>query len=129
MRLVVCLLLLCCATAASTQQLYRWKDDNGIVQYTDSPPAGRPYETRAVLPEPPRPAADPTPAATPPATPTLTRCEQAERNLRVFEAGGAVSMDLDGDGEPEALDTIAREREFNRARELVRLECEEAAGR
>lgn len=127
MRVAVCLLLLSLASVASAEQLYRWKDASGVVHYSDAPPAGgQPYETRAVIPDPPRPAADPTPK---PVVAELTRCEQATRNLRVFEAGGAVSMDLDGDGKPEALDATAREREFNRARELVRVECEEAAGR
>jgi hypothetical protein len=31
--------------------LYRWKDDAGVVQVTDRPPPGRPYETVAVHPD------------------------------------------------------------------------------
>ena len=33
-----------------TPVLYRWKDDSGATQFTDSPPAGRPYETVRVEP-------------------------------------------------------------------------------
>jgi hypothetical protein len=31
--------------------LYRWKDDQGIVQLTDTPPAGRPYESLRIDPD------------------------------------------------------------------------------
>jgi hypothetical protein len=128
MRIIAALLFLFAASAVAGQELYRWKDDHGVVHYSDTPPSGRSYETRQVLADPPRPAADPTPPAAAP-TAALSRCEQAQQNLKVFEAGGAVAIDLDGDGTPEPLDAPAREREFNRARELVRVECDEAAGR
>jgi len=33
------------APEASRRVLYRWRDDAGVVQVTDTPPSGRKYET------------------------------------------------------------------------------------
>ena len=41
------------AQAADAQRpLYRWRDDAGSLQITDTPPKGRPYERIAREPEP-----------------------------------------------------------------------------
>ena len=106
--------------AAAAEQLYRWKDENGVVHYTDSPPpSGREYETRTVVAVPDTP---PAPAPAPVAEPSA-RCLQARANLQVFDTSEGVSMDTDGDGVEEQLEGEVREREHQRARELVQKEC------
>jgi hypothetical protein len=121
MRLLMLMLLVAIALPAAGQQLYRWKDDNGVVHYTDSPPPGKSFETREFVPEPDRPATAAAPAVAP-AAPS-ERCLQARANLQVFDTSEGISMDTDGDGIEEELQGEVREREHQRARELVQVEC------
>jgi hypothetical protein len=121
MRLLLLPLLLMFALPAVGQQLYRWKDDDGVTHYTDHPPPqGRQYETREVEPDPPPPPAE---AADEVLEGPSEPCLQARANLAVFERGGEVSMDLDGDGVPEKLDAAAHARELARTRELIARHC------
>ncbi|PSD09525.1 DUF4124 domain-containing protein, partial [Stenotrophomonas maltophilia] len=50
-----CLLLLASANAVAGP-VYKWKDANGVTQYSETPPAGRKFETRAQARSPRRPA-------------------------------------------------------------------------
>jgi hypothetical protein len=121
MRLLMLMLLVVIALPAAGQQLYRWKDENGVTHYTDSPPTGTSYETREIVPDPDPPVAAAPPAASP-AAPS-ERCLQARANLQVFDTSEGISMDTDGDGIEEELVGEVREREHQRARELVQAEC------
>jgi hypothetical protein len=123
MRPLMLMLLVAIALPAAGQQLYRWKDENGVVHYTDSPPADKTYETRAIVPDPDPPATVAAPAAAPPPAAPSERCLQARANLQVFDTSEGVSMDTDGDGVEEQLQGQAREREHQRARDLVQAEC------
>jgi hypothetical protein len=122
MRLMTLVLLVLFALPAAAQQLYRWKDANGVVQYTDSPPPrGQAFETRAVVNDP-DPPAEPNPALALP-NPPSERCLQARANLQVFDTSQNIRMDVDGDGVEEVLEGELRQREHERARELVGMEC------
>jgi len=117
----VLLLLSAAASADDDKKLYRWKDADGVVHYTDTPPPDdRTFETRDVTRDPPQP-----PAVVEPPPPPLSRCDQARRNLAVFESNQNVSMDLDGDGTAEPLDAEARERERTKTQELVAENCKD----
>ena len=123
MRLLPLLLLavLTTATSEAADMLYRWKDADGVVHYTDTPPpAEYEFQTREVTTDPPQP---PPSVVVEDAPVALSRCEQARRNLAVFESAQNVSMDLDGDGRPEPLDAAARERERKKTRDLVNVTC------
>ena len=52
MRLVPCLaaLALCLAVAATAQaqQVYQWKDKNGVTHYSDSPPPNQTVQNRRI---------------------------------------------------------------------------------
>ena len=52
MRLVPCLaaLALCLAVAATAQaqQVYQWKDKNGVTHYADSPPPNQTVQNRRI---------------------------------------------------------------------------------
>jgi hypothetical protein len=120
MRLLLLTLIAILAMPAAAQQLYRWKDDNGVVHYTDQAPTDREFETRNVVNDPPAPVEAPVAEQD---TPPSGRCLQARANLQVFESSDDVSMDLDGDGVPERLDAVAHARELERTRELVQVHC------
>ena len=57
-----CLLLLASANAVAGP-VYKWKDANGVTQYSETPPAGRKFETRAQARSPQAGASAETPAA------------------------------------------------------------------
>lgn len=81
--------MLCVVVQSAAGPIYRWVDDNGVVQYSDTPPTDQKAGTVTVPSQDaaPAPAAPPTPAPTPakaPAgaadddTPTLSDAQQAE---------------------------------------------------
>src|SRR3546814_16804079 len=75
-----CALLLASAPLAA-QQVYKWKDANGVTQYSATPPpAGASYETLEIKPRHPQApqAADDAPAADP-------ACVTARGNLTVLQ--------------------------------------------
>lgn len=91
-----CLLLLASATAGAAN-VYKWKDANGVTQYSEKPPAGQKYETREVQtrdPAAPR-------AAAPVAAAESGECTKARDNLTLLAGKNAVMQDTDGDGKPE----------------------------
>jgi hypothetical protein len=101
MRTLFCMsLLLLAAGPALAGPVYKWKDANGVTQYSENPPAGRKFETREQTRDPAnRTAADPAPAAVNP------QCATARANLALLDGTGPVLQDLNGDGTAEtALD-------------------------
>lgn len=90
-----CLLLLASANAVAGP-VYKWKDANGVTQYSETPPAGRKFETRAQARSPQAGASAETPAA-----PVPEQCSTARANLALLEGGGQVMQDTDGDGKAD----------------------------
>lgn len=120
--LPVAALLLSLALPASAQELYRWKDDKGVVHYSDKKPEGVTAEKREYkaqdLPSSRLPGSQNVPAegsegqsdaAAPDPAEAAAACARAEENLRVLRVSPQVSMDLDGDGEPELIDEDTRQ--------------------
>lgn len=113
----LCAALLLAAQPSSAKELYKWTDENGVVQYTDTKPTGVKFESRPVVEEPKTAAAAaPTPAeasaeselsaATPapkPFTADSPECEQTRQGLRILRGIGTVTLDSDGDGVDETL--------------------------
>lgn len=97
MRTLTCLALLLLASAsASAAQVYKWKDANGVTQYSATPPPGKAFETRELTRDP---GAAPAPAAAAAAEPS--QCTTARENLALLDRSGPVLQDLDGDGTAE----------------------------
>lgn len=132
------LMLATLSLPVSAQALYRWVDSNGVVHYSDSPPADTPYETRSIrnatLPKPeddvPPPTAtaasgQPNPAQAAKDDPARQRnCEQARLNLELLQSDSPVRMDLDGDGEAEPIEDAARQLQIDLARRQVASYCD-----
>ncbi|MGX9721165.1 DUF4124 domain-containing protein [Stenotrophomonas acidaminiphila] len=94
-----CLLVLASAAhgaAAGTGNLYKWKDANGVTQYSERPPAGQKYETRRITA-----SGEPVAAAEPAKADVSPQCASARRNLELLSGGGPVLQDTDGDGKPD----------------------------
>jgi hypothetical protein len=100
MRALSCLgcLLLLASTSAMAGPVYKWKDANGVTQYSETPPAGRTYETRAQARS--APSAD---SGERPAAPVPEQCSTARANLALLEGSGQVMQDTDGDGKGDTV--------------------------
>jgi hypothetical protein len=120
--------LFAASTAQAAGEVYKWKDDAGVVHYTDAPPDGRSFEKmKTAAPKPAEPAAPAEPAkpaapAAPPGT-AQANCEAARRNVENMERFAEISMDRDGDGTSEKLTPEQREEELRRHRALADLYC------
>ncbi|MHC1654832.1 DUF4124 domain-containing protein [Stenotrophomonas maltophilia] len=90
-----CLLLLASANAMAGP-VYKWKDANGVTQYSETPPAGRKFETREQARSPEAAGSTATPAA-----PVPEQCSTARANLALLEGSGQVMQDTNGDGKPD----------------------------
>ncbi len=124
MRLLSCLsvLALCLATAsiAQAQQVYQWKDKNGVTHYADSPPPNQVVQNRRIN-QYGAPTAEATPAGKPVENP---QCTTARRNLEVLGNKGPVQQDTDGDGKPDTtLDDTGRANQRSLAEAAVKAYC------
>ena len=85
-------LLLLASATASAGTVYKWKDANGVTQYSEKPPTGQQYEARQVENR------DPLPRETAAAPAENKACTDASGNLTLLNGPGKVMQDADGDG-------------------------------
>ena len=114
-------LLLFTSFAAGASNVYKWKDANGVTQYSEKPPAGKTYEARRID-ERGAPtveaAAEPTQSAD---------CITARRNLELLSGTGQILQDNDGDGVPETpLDDSQRQAQKELAQASAKAYCKPA---
>ncbi|WP_315389019.1 DUF4124 domain-containing protein [uncultured Stenotrophomonas sp.] len=121
---LMCCLLLVSATA-SAGNVYKWKDANGVTQYSEKPPTGQKAEQRQIQNR--DPAAGPVTAkAAAPAE--STDCTNARNNLTLLNGKGEVMQDTDGDGKPDkALDADQRTAQKGLAEAAIKAYCKPAA--
>lgn len=134
--LPVATMLLLAASSSQAATVYKWTDQQGVVQYTDAPPEGKAFErmeiggsgTARAAEEPPAdasaPAAEPTPAQRR-LDMMKSNCATARANLETLRTGQEVTADSDGDGTPEPLDEAGRAKAQAAAEEAVRQNCVE----
>lgn len=123
----LCLIAALLASPAllQAQVAYKWTDANGVVHYSDQPPAeGIRAERISVRAPAAASQGEDEGASQAEAKEENAACTTARQNLQVFETYQVIRMDLDGDGEAEELTPEQREREMARTRELVRTLCE-----
>ncbi|MGA6182692.1 DUF4124 domain-containing protein [Stenotrophomonas sp. NPDC077421] len=119
----LCCLLLLASAAASAGTVYKWKDANGVTQYSEKPPAGKTFETRQVQHRDP---AGPRAQAAAPAAES-TDCTTARSNLALLNGQGAVMQDTDGDGKAEtALNDEQRGAQKTLAEAAIKAYCKPA---
>jgi hypothetical protein len=92
-----CLLLALATPLASAQNMYQWKDANGVSHYSDTPPAGRELQGSRINARDAQARASGTPAAAPEAD--SPQCAQAKLNQATLRNGGPVRQ-LGEDGKP-----------------------------
>ncbi|MBD8635941.1 DUF4124 domain-containing protein [Stenotrophomonas sp. 169] len=125
MRTLICLSFLLLATSpALAGQVYKWKDANGVTQYSENPPPGKKFETRQITGDP----GSRVPASAAPAeTPVAPQCATARANLALLDGSGAVMQDTDGDGKADSpLDDTQRQNQRALAEAAAKAYCPQA---
>ena len=115
-----CLLLLVSATATAGP-LYKWKDANGVTQYSQTPPPQGKFAARSIYHR--EQAAEGQPVAD--AAPTESKqCLTARGNIELLQSGAKLQLDSDGDGKPDKdLDDSARSEQLRIAQTVARVNC------
>lgn len=124
MRVLSCLsvtaLCLAAALGAQAQQIYQWKDSQGVTHYSDSPPPNQQVQNRRIN-QSGAPIAEATPAGKAVENP---QCTTARKNLEILGNAGPVQQDTDGDGKPDTvLDDTARTNQRSLAEAAVKAYC------
>jgi hypothetical protein len=116
------------------QQVYKWKDANGVTQYSATPPPeGRTYETRQVdrhVAVPASQAQDATGDDAPPEKQPAEdpACATARSNLVLLKGKAAITIDSNGDGKPDKpLADADRAKQLALAQATIDVKCTQAA--
>lgn len=121
---LVCCLLLLASASASAGTVYKWKDANGVTQYSEKPPAGQNAEQRQLQNRDPAAAR----TAAEPAKAESANCTTARDNLALLNGKGEVMQDTNGDGKPDSpLDATQRESQKGLAEAAIKAYCTPAA--
>lgn len=151
MRIIASLVATAVATAAlfasglASAEIYKWKDADGVVHYTDSPPPKGTSVDRVSVRQGPvtaAPAAEQAPAAatasaaapgtagqaSPEATAQVAKlreqaCANARARAQQLANLPSVAMDLDGDGKAEELNADQHAAQLERANQSVAQYC------
>ena len=125
MRTLICLSFLLLATSpALAGQVYKWKDANGVTQYSENPPPGKKFETRQITGDPGNRVAA---AVAPAETPVAPQCATARANLALLAGSGPVMQDTDGDGKADSpLDDTQRQNQRALAEAAAKAYCPQA---
>ena len=148
-RVVLAGLLALTALSASATQFYKWKDQNGVWQYTTTPPpAGSESSTVSVRGDvkTDSPTIEPNQPDSPAQAATAEKtgeqqasdmtaeirqkraelCENARQRVEVLRNNAVVELDKDGDGVGERLSPEDQSAELSKAQQGVTVYC--AAG-
>lgn len=118
-----CFLLLLACAVASAGTVYKWKDANGVTQYSEKPPTGQTFETRRISAD-----GGSTPVADDSDTPAESQqCLDARRNLELLAGKGPVTQAANADGTPgKALDDTQRNAQKQLAEAAANAYCRPA---
>lgn len=118
-----CFLLVLASAAASAGTVYKWKDANGVTQYSEKPPTGKTFETRRITAD-----GGSTPVVDDSDTPAESQqCLDARRNLELLAGKGPVTQAANADGTPgKALDDTQRNAQKQLAEAAANAYCRPA---
>lgn len=115
------------APVAFADEVYQWKDANGVTHYSQTPPNQGKYQTRSIYQREPAAETGDTPAAAPTES---SQCITARKNIELLQSGSRLQMDSDGDGKADRdLSDNEREKQLQIAQTVARVNCSSAAAK
>lgn len=116
------------ATGAGADEVYQWKDANGVTHYSESPPPSGNYQQRKITDSGASTSQTTTTAgqASTPAAAEDSQCAIARRNIETLRSEGPVQQD-DGEGNVRELGADERANQLELAQAAVRAYCTDDA--
>ena len=109
------------APAGAWQQVYKWKDANGVTHYSQDPPPAGKFESRTIVNRTPAPASGAQPGDKPAESP---QCARARSNIDLINSGVALKVDSDNDGKPDRdINDAERKRQLDLNQIVLRANC------
>lgn len=109
------------APASAWQQVYKWKDANGVTHYSQNPPPAGKFESRTIVDRQPT-ATSGTQAGDKPVE--STQCARARSNIDLINSGVALKVDSDNDGKPDRdINEAERKRQLDINQIVLRANC------
>ena len=109
------------APASAWQQVYKWKDANGVTHYSQNPPPAGKFESRTIVNRQPTPAQGAQPGDKPAES---TQCARARSNIDLINSGVALKVDSDNDGKPDRdISDAERKRQLDINQIVLRANC------
>lgn len=114
MRILIFIFILSLPVLCDAGQVYKWRDRDGNVYYSDVEPNNQSTQRKIVK------AKDPIPA---PLTAKELACERARNNIKTLAESDTVQMDLDKDGKLELLSAEQRAQQMKAMEAAVAANC------
>jgi Domain of unknown function (DUF4124) len=109
------------APASAWQQVYKWKDANGVTHYSQNPPPAGKFESRTIVNRQPT-ATQGTQAGDKSVEPV--ECVRARNNIALINSGVALKVDSDNDGKPDRdINESERKRQLDINQIVLRANC------
>lgn len=109
------------APASAWQQVYKWKDANGVTHYSQNPPPAGKFESRTIVNRAPAPVSGDQPGDKPAESP---QCARARSNIDLINSGVALKVDSDNDGKPDRdINDAERKRQLDLNQIVLRANC------
>lgn len=121
---IASLAALCLCTGALAQELYQWKDANGVTHYSQTPPPRGQYQQRAITHQG---AAQPQAADAAAAAPENPQCTAARENLKVLQGAGPVHEAAEDGSAGRALSDAERSSQVELANAAIKAYCAPAS--
>lgn len=119
MRIFIIILLFSLPMLCNAGQVYKWRDKNGNIHYSDVEPADQKAQRKTLKAEKAKELA---PVAAP-LTEKQISCERARTNLKILATREIVQMDLDKDGKAEELSAEQRAQQSTAMQKAVDSNC------
>lgn len=126
MRALVLILMLSFPLLCSAAEVYKWRDKDGNIHYSDVEPSKQSTERKVVKAKDGKPLTPEQQAAKDKADKAKVRqaqCDKAKANVATISGTGKILMDLNGDGKPEEITPEQRASQTEVMKAAVVINC------
>lgn len=126
MRILIFILMLGFPFLCHAGQVYKWRDKDGNIQYSDVEPAKESSQRKVVKAKDAKPLTAEEKAAKDKADKAAARkaeCDKAKANVATISGTSKILMDLDKDGKPEELTPEQRASQTEVMKAAVTINC------
>jgi len=126
MRILVMILILSFPLLSSAAEVYKWRDKDGNIHYSDVEPAKQTTERKVVKAKDGKPLTPEQLAAKEKADKAKARqaeCEKSKANVALISGNGKILMDLNNDGKPVEITPEQRASQTELLKAAVVINC------